>query len=486
MYALPDGIGSTPALGGLGGLMPLLPSDMQFSSYDELRKAITVAGYGTDMATLTGGGALRLQSIEPSLLAIIQQENDFPLTNKLPGSKATATVDEYTTQDSVGSYPGGGFNSETGVIQEANSDYNRHTDLVKFIMQMRQVSLVAQLQGRVVDVMANEKLSGSRAIMTTVEYCNVYGNAAVNPLEWDGAIRKVEATGDTDLIIDAGGEGTSYIFQELVNASATVALQGRYGVITDYFCSVRTQAEIDQKLDLAYRVPANTAVPVTMGTPVRGIITQTGTILSNPDKFIVESEAPFAVVRPAFATQAVAPTTVAGVAAPNASSKFATKHAGAYYYAAEAIGPNGRSTATVSTQVTVAAGDGVTVTVTHGVDATVTGFAIYRSRRNGTNAASDLRKMIEVPRSGGATTVYVDLNRDIPGTSPIVCLNLKPGSNAITLRRFLDLTMWPLFATNTAAYRWAQLYFAYLRVAKPRQHIIIKNVLPAGATWKPF
>lgn len=482
MYVnLPEGISAG------GGGMPLVPeSAFQFGTLDELRKALTLAGYGTDHATLSGGGALRLQSIEPSLLAIIQEDGHFVLTNKLPGSKATATVDEFTTQDSVGSYPGGGFNSEAGPITEANSDYNRHTDLVKYQMQMRQVSLVAQLQGRVVDVMAQEKLSGARAIMTSVEWCNIYGDAAVNPLEWDGAIKKVTATNDADLIVDAGGESVSYVFQEMVNAAATVALQGRYGVLTDYFCSVRVQAEIDQKLDVALRVAANLNAPVTLGTPVRGIITQKGTILANPDVFIEESGPPFSVRFPAFATANVAPTTVAGVPGANAASKFATKHAGLYYYAAEAIGPNGHSQPTVSAQVTVAAGEAVVLTITHGVDAAVTGFAIFRGRRNGTNAASDLREMVRVPRSGGATTVYTDLNRDIPGTSPILSLNLKPGALAITMRRFLDLTMWPLYATNTAAYRWAQLYFGYLRVAKPRQHVIIKNVLPAGATWKPF
>lgn len=43
-----------------------------FTDVEAFHKAVT-AGYGTDVATLTGGGALRKQSLEPGLLRSIRK-----------------------------------------------------------------------------------------------------------------------------------------------------------------------------------------------------------------------------------------------------------------------------------------------------------------------------------------------------------------------------------------------------------------------------
>jgi hypothetical protein len=32
---------------------------------------------------------------------------------------------------------------------------------------------------------------------------------------------------------------------------------------------------------------------------------------------------------------------------------------------------------------------------------------------------------------------------------------------------------------------WLQMICGYLRVTKRRQHILIKNIVPSGALWKP-
>jgi len=87
---------------------------------------------------------------------------------------------------------------------------------------------------------------------------------------------------------------------------------------------------------------------------------------------------------------------------------------------------------------------------------------------------------------GGApgTTVYVDLNTDIPGTSFIAVMTML--EDAITIMRFLDMMRFPLYPTSKAEHPWAQLLFGHLRIGKPNQHVLIKNVLPSSASWKPF
>ena len=85
-----------------------------------------------------------------------------------------------------------------------------------------------------------------------------------------------------------------------------------------------------------------------------------------------------------------------------------------------------------------------------------------------------------------ALIVIVDKNRDIPGTTKAYVLNMAPGAQAITWRQLLPMTKFPLYPTAAATIPWAQLLFGYLRLGKRRHHVVIKNVLPTGATWKPF
>ena len=144
----------------------------------------------------------------------------------------------------------------------------------------------------------------------------------------------------------------------------------------------------------------------------------------------------------------------------------------------------GQSVVTKSIQYAVAVGDKVTLTITASVGGTETGYAIYRSRRNGTNDTADFRLVARVAK-GGATTTFVDRNEDIPGTSKAFLLNLNPGHTAITWRQLLPLTRFNLYPTNAAVIPWALLLFGYLRISKRRHHVMIKNILPTTATWLP-
>jgi hypothetical protein len=63
---------------------------------------------------------------------------------------------------------------------------------------------------------------------------------------------------------------------------------------------------------------------------------------------------------------------------------------------------------------------------------------------------------------------------------------MATGAMAINWRQLLPMLKFPLYPTASAVVPWAQLMFGYLRVGKRRQHVVIKNVLPAGAGWLPF
>lgn len=455
----------------------------------ELRKALE-AGYGSDVATLTGGGALRIQSLEMTMLSTIQENKHFALFNALSSSKALATVDEWTEQNGIGGFLGGSTNTETGLIPEATGSYNRRVGMVKYLMTRRQVSFVQTLQSALADAEAVEYQNGALQLLTDAEFLSFEGDSEVVPTEFDGIGKLIGDLGSVDHVLDA--EGNSLASINLVNqAAATIAGYGNFGTPTNLFMSQLTQADFDTGLDPAYRVPLTDVGNggLQLGAPVVGIRTSWGNIKANPDVFIRDErqQMPFEVEFPTVAAAntfacAAAPT---GATASDAASKFGAAHAGNYYYAVAGVNAKGQSVVSKSAQIAVSAGQKVTLTITASASGEETGYVIYRSRKNGTNATTDFRQMVRVPKAG-PTTVYVDLNRDIPGTSKAYILNLSQGAKAITWRQMLPMLKFPLYPTNSAVVPWAQLLFGFLRIGKRRHHVVIKNIVPNGAVWKPF
>jgi hypothetical protein len=475
---------------------------MQMQQLEELQKALT-AGYGTDVATLTGGGALRVQSLDTTMQATIQQNDDFKLFNRLAKPHAGATVDEWTEMNGVGGFLGGTTNTETGVINPFTGSYARRVGLVKYLMTQRQVSLVQTLQTAIADSEAIEYSNGALQLLTDAEYLMFEGDSTVVPTEFDGIYAQLAAgvaSGQVDPrnIIDARASSMSDI--GLINtAAATVRQYGNFGKPTDIFMSLQVQADFDTGLSPAFRVPLTNVgnAGIELGAPVIGIRTSHGNVKTNDDIFIRDEEMkqPFELSYGAIATANVAlqPASVVGTPGANATSTFSAVTAGNYYYAVAGVNAAGQSTVLVSAQVAVAAGQRVSLVITRSTGAAETGYVIYRSQLNGGNSVagtiaaqgSDFREMARIGVAG-ATTTYFDNNTDIPGTAKAFILNMLAGATAITWRQLLPMVKFPLYPTNSAVIPWAQLLFGYLRISKRRQHVVIKNILPNGNLWRPF
>ena len=469
----------------------------------ELQKALT-AGYGTDVSTLQGGGALRIQSLDRTMQTTIQENKHFRLFNKMPKPKAGATVDEWTEQNSVGGFLGGSTNSETGNIAAFTGNYNRRVGLVKYLMTQRQVSFVTTLQNGIADAQTIEYQNGALQLLSDAEYLSFAGDSTVVPTEFDGIKALLEqgiAAGLVDgaNIIDVQSKTLASV-NAMNIAAQQIAHYGNFGTPTDLFCSTSVQADFDTGLDPAFRVPLND-VPgggTQIGAPVVGIRTSYGNIANQPDVFIVDQDqlAPFAVLQPvaAAANAAQMPAAVAGVAATDPASMFGAPQAGNYYYYVEGVTAAGGCTGRISAQVAVAAGQSVTLTITPSAAGGETGYAIYRSRLNGPavlagsifGQGSDFRLVRRIPRNMAGATTYLDQSRDIPGCLSAYVLNLAPGASALLWRQLLPMIKFNLYPTVSAVIPWAQLLFGYLRISKRRQHVVIKNILPSGAVWRPF
>lgn len=462
---------------------------------EALQKALT-AGYGTDSASFTGQPALRIESLDTVMKTTIQTRKEFKLFNMLQKLKATATVDEWTERDGIGGFLGGTTNSETGSIREGTGSYKRRIGLVKYLMTKCQVSLVSTLGTNIAQAETVENEAGVLRVLTDCEWLCFNGDGDVVPTEFDGIDAQMgDAVADGSVdggnVIDCEGLSLASI-HKINDAAAQIASFGNFGTASHIMCSQLTQADFDNNLDPAFRVslPTANAGGIAVGAPVSGIRTSHGELGMINNVFVRDEKlmTSFDVRYAALATANVGlqpASVVPGAPAANAASKFSGTHAGNYYYAVAGLNAAGESTALVSAQVAMPAGQQTSIVITASVGGQETGYAIYRSRKNGSNAIADMRLMTRVPKAG-ATTTYIDRNLNIPGTTKAYVLSMNPGDDAIAWRQLMPLLKFQLYPTDSAVLPWAQLLFGYLRLAKRKHHVVLKNIVPSGAVWKPF
>ena len=484
--------GGAAALGGsTGGAL---------AQFEDLQKALQASNYQTDVATLTGGGSLGVQSLDTAMKTTIQENDHFTLMNRLAKTNATNIVDEYVRQNGVGGFLGGSTNSQMGTVRSAQGDYSREIGLVKFLMSMRQVGYVLNIGKNIVEATAVEERNGALQLLTDANYLLYHGNAAASPTQFDGIFTQIDAaiaggkvSGDN--VVDMQGAKLNSV-EPFSKINVAVSRYGSWGKSTDVFLPNSVQNDLNTGLDPAYRwMPGGGNTPV-LGGHVEGIRLQNGVLKTAMDTFIHDEAhpmvSPFEIAYAATAAANVAfkPTSVTvDASASDTASMFTATRAGNYYYAVAAIGAGGEGMTAVvkSSQTSIASGKKAVLTITASAAGTETGYAIYRSRQDGTNATSDFR-LVKVIAKSGATTTFTDINRDIPGTVSVPLLNMAPGADAIGWRQFQPMTKIPLpFGVGgVPVISWFQFLFGYLRCTKPKHHGYIKNILPSNAQWRPF
>ncbi len=460
----------------------------------ELQKSLS-AGYGSDMASLQGGSALRIQSLDTTLQATVQDNKHFVLFNQLPKPKATAVLDEWTEQSSIGGFLGDSFNDQDGIAEETNGIYQRMVGKVKYMTTYRKIPIVLQSQNNITDAVAIETVNGTKQLLSSIEFALFEGNDLVTPKAFPGIRQQIESLGSADHVIDLRGMPLDNP-QPVMKGAEVVFGYGNFGTLTDLYLPPSVQSDLNTHLDPAFRVALdNSPNSISYGTHVRAIRTSWGDIATRNDVFIRDEKMkiPFELRNELHARQAVrnadvkpAGFTAAASVGP-ADSFWESEHAGDYVYFVAGITHKGESQAVAASGggVAVSAGNKVTLTITASAGGSETGYVIYRGRQNGTAELSDVREMVRVPKVG-STTVYEDLNREIPGSTCVYGLNLSASDHAITWRQYLPMMKIPMAAVNSPIIPWLQMICGYLRISKRNQHVVYKNIVPRGSSWKPF
>jgi hypothetical protein len=469
----------------------------------DLFKALSANTTSTDVATLTGGGALGKQSLDAAMKVTVQENDHIVLFKDLQQSLATNIVDEFVRQNSVGGFLGGTSNTQLGTVRTASGEYSREYGVVKFLTQIRQVGFFLEQTDNIASPMAIEEKAGAIALLSDAEYQLMHGNASAIPTQFDGIIAALDkeiAAGklSSDHIINMDGKPLDTP-DPFIKLQAEIKRYGSWGKLSHAYLTNGVQSDLNMGLDPAYRWTSDSSNTPMIGGHVDSIRlsgAMGGRLRLQEDTFLADNN--FVMAKPFQLTYATVATANAGLnpasvtvdaSASDAASAFSTARAGNYYWAVASISGSGSGYSQIvkSSQTAVAAGKKAVLTITRSSATTETGYAVYRSRQGGTNADADFRLVKIIPASGSSTTTFTDLNADIPGTVTVPCLNLDPASDAIGWRQFQPMTkiQLPFGVDLSMQYSWFQLLAGYLRLTKPKHHGYIKNILASNSTWLP-
>lgn len=454
------------------------------STVQELNKALT-AGYASDPGSQSGGGALRVESLDATLKIVSFLEKNIVIYNDIPKSKAYNTVEEYNVLSKYGG-KGGFFIEEGGLPRTEDSAYQRKAAFIKFMGTTREIShpmlLVRPAHGNVV---ALETKNGARWMLQRMEESLFKGNSSIISQSFDGIHKQlIDGYSDPALV----GDGLDAIASEHI-----VDLRG--GTMTeDTFESV-ARILLDNYMYPTHCYMPNTAhsdfnttffskgryqIPVgadaSVGFVVDAVKTCGGVIKLKPSVFLRVNQ-----VAPASADNAFSPTApVSAVVLPQAVSTsrgFKAAEYGSYVYEVTAISKSGESQATAGsiTAVVAAAGSAeVKLTLTRGAvsgNDLTTGYRIYRTRLE--DGVAGKKYFVKEIASSGATTIFLDGNEDLPGCGTAYIGQMD--ESVMTLRELSPMLKFPL-ATVASSIRWMQLYYNTPIVFRPRGWVIVKNI----------
>lgn len=451
----------------------------------DLNKALT-AGYAADPGSQSGGGALRVESLDSTLKIVSFMMKNIVFYNDIPKSRAYNTVEEYNLLSKYGGR-GGFFISEGGLPRTEDSDYQRKVQYVKFMGTTREIThpmlLVKPAHGNVV---ALETKNGAMWMLQRMEEQLFNSDASIISQGFNGLDAQLR-TGYADS--DTAGDGAPDVSVEHVfDLRGKTLTEGAFAevsrVLLDNYmypthCYLNHVNHRDYNVQFfskgRYGLPVG-GEDMTTGFDSRKVKTAGGTIQLRPNVFLrIDQTAPGSADN---ASAPTAPATlVVAVGAKSTSRGFTSDEYASYLYEATAISRNGESAATTGSATAIVAASGsaeVSLTITRGSvsgNDLTQGYRIYRSRKE--NGLTGKKYLIAEIPSSGTTTVLLDGNETLPGLGKAYVGQMD--ETVLSLRELSPMLKFPL-ATVASSIRWMQLYYNTPVVFRPRGWVIIKNI----------
>jgi len=445
----------------------------------ELQKALT-AGYATDPSSMAGGGALRVESLEPALKALSWQDKQIVLWRDVPKTKAFSTVEEWAELSAYGADGAGIWNQEGGLPTTQDSTYQRRSGFVKFAGTTREVTHPMTLvRSLVPDVVARENANGILFLLRNLEAALFFGDSklGVGATEWvepDG----LDTLADNANVVDMRGNPLD---ERSIRDGAQTILDN-YGVPTHIYGSPKVLEDYCKTYIPSNRILIPQASgTITAGALVDSVNTVAGKIMLRGDIFLRKFGAPPGTANAGAPT---APASVAAAAmAATGDGEWAKQTAGGLVvtYQVTACNAAGESTAVASGTTTVTAADltkSITITITNAnpMATAPVYYKVYRKDGSGTYSLIKRTPCTAGQNIAGGTTTWKDVDSVMPNTYKVFMLEMTP--DVLEFRQLVDLVKMDL-AVVAPAYRWMLLLYGLLTVYARKKIVVYKNIADA-------
>jgi len=445
---------------------------------NDLRKVLS-AGY--QVSSQTGGGALRVQSLESSLKVITNTQRHYKFWQEVPKLPAYSTVEEYNVLNQYGPDTGG-FNFEGVLPEQDDTTYTRQVALTKFLGTTRQVThpltLVRPAHG---DVIALENQNGILWILRRLENAFFYGNSTLmynnaEGAEFNGLQQQISASNVIDMLGNP-------LTEEVIEEGASVVAQN-YGTPTHMFLGFRAMSDFSKTVFSKERfIPQQASIDANgnLGYFVNSINTQFGPIGLRPDVFITTTPAEGQITGLS-PNAPVAPASIAIGVATGTDGNFTKDGAGVYSYSA-ALGNNyGESSVCAAQTVTLTSAqlnNHLPLTVTNGTVGSVLPqyVSIYRSQPGGSVRYRIMRVPVSYQTNSGQTVVN-DTDFVMAGTSEAYLGELS--TSVLAFKQLSPLMKMDL-AIVAPAYRWMLLLYGVMVMYAPAKWVRFINIGTSSA-----
>lgn len=465
--------------------------------WEQLVKAITTSGASNTLdskAALKDVQAMRLESLDSALRAIVPRRKDLVLFPALAKKKVGSSVYEWATKTSNGGDVGYSYLSEGGQLRRNRTKVDRNIVKIKYLAEAAEVTLQAMMQDTLVNLESMENESATVRLLQSFEHGIIESRTALDETRPDGLQARLEAELPSHMIDLDGSSDTDKLYNLVYEAMARGrGPEGGFGQVSDMLLSPLVQKDLDLYLQPQWRVDiGGTGESRKYGAPVKGITTSYGDVKLKNSIWLEEGDfdnltAP-AIIRNAGTFQdnvPAAPISIVPLAQTSITgSKFTGTRNGTYWYAASSSNENGEGPLTAITTTTVAVGGAMQLTITPNATGSQTWLNVYRSMQNPavTPTAAELRLVARIPATGTGAVVYQDKNTTLPGASKGALLDMTP--EAIDIVELSKLTKFNI-PVATLAKAWAVFYFAAPRFGILKRHWMFKNYVAKSSRWKP-
>ena len=420
----------------------------------ELAKAMSAGattGQGL-IGQLTGGAALKTESLDPMLKILTSQDRHTILHKLLPKQKAYNTVEEFNQLVDYG-LDTGIFNKEGETPQFTDSIYRRESALIKYTGVSGEVThpfTLVRLGSGVGDALAAEVKNKTQFLLRALNKAYPVSDSRLIADEFDGIFKQhyVGVTGGTSStglasyynnsssVIDARG----YILQDsMVESAAHGVVNDNFGMVSMIVGPPIVFSNYVAQFHESKRIVVGTDGGVegaTMGQSVNAIMTQFGKVGVVSDIFFDFKKARLYNDGATSAKAPTAPTAdpIAPVADESDTATKFTDGAGTYFYAVAARNRYGESAMTLldTTAVDVAVTEAVDLKFSH-VDGAYAAecLVIYRTKKNTADyTTAKFYPIITVTKTeqtagydGGNPGLVRDRNRVLPDTNSAIVLD---------------------------------------------------------------